>query len=393
MPYESIPPLSQLSLDSVNHVLDALVSAALIVAHQEETGLAYSIQPVTETFLIEHMRKKLELSDGVPARSFLQGAFKRQVARLMRSPQPLEAVSALGVAKVLGFSPAERWQSARELAPQIMDGGLWPSWAECLGALLDERHSPAHAAWLNLTMGIALRWMGRLGEAQANLERALEYYASDSVDRAGALIELAVVCRYQGQWEHAYRQSQAALDLYTQSDVPGGIERCIHDLAQIALDSGDLAQALAWLSRLRAWTARSWGIASQVYLALARLDEALQAANRALSLLPVQHPNRGRALVALGQVYDALDEPDTAVNYLLLAVELLDQVKDIVGYARACNNLAVTYLKQPDRDRAVPSESIYRLLTQALRIQEHVGDEMGMTVTRRNLDWLSSSET
>ncbi|HVO70981.1 MAG TPA: tetratricopeptide repeat protein [Aggregatilineaceae bacterium] len=393
MPYESIHPLSLLSQDIVNLALDGLVSAALIVAHQEEAGLAYTIQPVTATFLVEHMRRNLELSGEVTARRFLQEAFRRQVARLVRSPQPLEAVSALGLAKALETSPTERWQSARDLAAQIMQAGLWWSWAECLSALLQEKHSPAHAAWLNLAMGIALRWMGRLGEAQAFLERALEYYASDSVDRAEALIELAVVCRYQGRWEEAYRNSQVALDQYTQADEPGGTERCIHDLAQIALDSGDLAEALAWLSHLRTWTARSWGIASQAYLALARPDDALQAADRALSLLPVQHPNRGRALVALGQVYDARNEPDTAVNYLLLAVELLDEVKDIVGYARACNNLAVAYLKQPDRDRAVPSESIYRLLTQALRIQEHVGDELGRAVTCRNLDWLSSAKT
>jgi tetratricopeptide (TPR) repeat protein len=393
LPYESISSLAQLSPEIVNRALDALVNAALIMVRQEETGLAYSILPVTATFLTEHLRQNLELSADVPARSFLQEAFKRQVARLIRSPQPFEAVSALGLAKVLGLSSPERWQSAHDLAAQITQAGLWPSWAECLSALLGEKHSPAHAAWLNLTMGVALRWMGRLGEAQAYLEHAREYYAPGNVDRAEVLIELAVVYRYQGQWEDAYRHSQTALDLYIQAGVPGGIERCIHDLAQIALDSGNFTQALAWLSRLEIWSARSWGIASQVYLALARLDDALQAAERALAMLPVQHPNRGRALVALGQVYDALNEPDAAVNYLLLAVELLDQVKDIVGYARACNNLAVAYLKQPDQDRAVPSESIYRLLTQALRIQEHVGDEMGMTVTRRNLDWLSSSET
>jgi len=392
IPYESVVSLANLTPEAANQVLDSLVSAAMLTARQSETGLTYTIQPVVATFLLEHLKRDLELSDGILARGFLQKGVKRQVARLVHVPQPLEALAVLGLADTLGFPPSERWQYTHDLADQIVQAGLWQSWAECLAALLREEHPPSCAAWLNVRMGVALRWTGRLGEARAYLDRALEYYAADSVDRAEALIEMAVVCRYLGQRNDAYRQSQTALDIYHRAGVPEGIERCIHDLAQIALDSGDLAQALAWLSRLESWSARTWGIACQAYLALARFDDALQAADRVLAMLPVQHPNRGRALVALGQVYDALDESDTAVNYLLLAVEVLDQAKDIVGYARACNNLAVAYLKQPDPDRAVPSEDIYRLLTQALRIQEHVGDVIGLAVTRRNRDWLSSSK-
>ena len=390
MPYEAIPVLARLDLKTAYRVLDSLVNAALLVAHNEGDELAYSIQPAMTTFLIEHSKQDLEIGDGVSARVFLQSAFNRQVARLVRWPQPLEAVSALGLAQRLGFSPPDSWQHAYDLSAQIVEAGLWQSWVECLAVLLEDDHPPARAAWLSLRMGIALRWLGRLGEARDCLDRALEYYTAEGVDQAEALAEVAVVCRYQGQWSDSYRYSQTALDLFIRVGMPDGVERCVHDLAQMALDAGDPTQALAWLSHLEKWSARSWSIASQVHLAVEQPGNALQAANQALELLPVRHPNRGRALVALGQIYDALNEPDTAANYLLLALELLDEVKDVLGHARACNNLAVTYLKQPDQERAVPPESIYRLLTQALRVQEHVGDEIGMAVTRRNLDWLSS---
>jgi hypothetical protein len=106
--------------------------------------------------------------------------------------------------------------------------------------------------------------------------------------------------------------------------------------------------------------------------------------------LPEDSSNHGRAVATLGLIYDRLEEPDIAVLYLLQAVDLLERTKDMAGYARACNNLSVAYLKQPPYSREVPLVEIYHLLTSALEIQGHIGDKIGLAITRQNFSVLSS---
>jgi UDP-N-acetylmuramyl tripeptide synthase len=76
----------------------------------------------------------------------------------------------------------------------------------------------------------------------------------------------------------------------------------------------------------------------------------------------------------------------------MLASEHLERAKDMLGYARACNNLAVAYLKQPPGRREISVEDVRRLLVQALRIQQHIGDEVGLAATEQNLAWLADLE-
>ena len=256
--------------------------------------------------------------------------------------------------------------------------------------LLDDLSKDQQACWHSMS-GVALRWTGQLEMAEDHLLRARADLRSLSLDQVNTLVELSVVCRYRGRVEESYQLAQDALELCFQLGSDIGADRCIHELGQMALDGNDPTQAVLWLSRLQTWSSRSWGIASQAYLALERFDDALRAAEECLVLLPAQHPNQGRVLATLGQIYHVMGQSDVAVEHLLIAVDLLEWAKDILAYARACNNLAVAYLSLPPSSlRAVPTSDLYRLLTRALRIQEHVGDQIGAAVTREDLSWLSS---
>ena len=182
---------------------------------------------------------------------------------------------------------------------------------------------------------------------------------------------------------------QEALDLYERFANTRGVERCLHELAQLDLEQGHPEHVLDWLGRLEHWTVRSWGIAGQAYALLNQYDLARDAARQIQSFLeeslPEDSANYGRAVATLGLIYDTLEEPDIAVSYLFQAVELLERSKDMVGYARACNNLSVAYLKQLAHSREVPLDDIQNLLTSALSIQEHLGDQIGLAVTQQNL--------
>ncbi len=118
----------------------------------------------------------------------------------------------------------------------------------------------------------------------------------------------------------------------------------------------------------------------------------------ALEQLPDQHPNRPRILALLGQIVDAQGNPAAAVRYMLSAIDLLEQHRDMLGYARTCNNLAIAYHHlQKNSAPDAPSDEddithqqhdlatdIRRLLHESETIQAHVGNTLGLAITRRN---------
>ncbi|NLX11436.1 MAG: NACHT domain-containing protein [Chloroflexi bacterium] len=388
--YEQICELARLPERVVDRALTALVRQALLSAHRDQAGsVIYTLQSAARTFLFGCLPDQM-LSPGEFASAYLAGALARRADSLALQPQPSAALLVLKLACDLQRPAEECLAYAGFLAPQITTAGLWQAWSNRLFEILAlDEAQPGHV-WLHASLGIALRWLGRLDEARQHLQHALEFYHTDSTECADMLVELAVVDRYRARWDDAYQRLSVAFELYQAHGTGLGLERCACELAQLALDSSEPERALTWLSRLQDWSGRAWGIASQIYLELGLLDDALNAAERSLRLLPADHPNQGRVLTTLGQISAADKAWETGVDYLLLALEKLDQAKDVIGYARTCNNLAVIYLQQPGQTRRVDRAHIRRLLWQALTVLRQVGDEMGQHVAQQNLDWLDA---
>jgi tetratricopeptide (TPR) repeat protein len=242
----------------------------------------------------------------------------------------------------MGFAVIEQWEHTYKLAHQITEAGLWASWSQLLSNLLAHEYDDSSmVAWLDLMRGVALRWLGQLSDASRHLERAQAYYTSEgNPHQADVMIELAVIRRYQGEWEKAQLLLLAALDLCTSFGILHGVERSLHELGQLALEDQEPDRALDWIGRLEPWSIRTWGIAAQAYLLLGHLDQARQAASSP-HVDAHSSSHAWRAAATLGLIYDRLGELDAAVAYSLLATEWLERAKDMVGYARACNNLAV----------------------------------------------------
>jgi tetratricopeptide (TPR) repeat protein len=390
--YEQIRLLSRLGQEQiVEAVLELLDRAFLTV----EDGARHVLSPPAMTFLWEHIQHDQLLADGEPALVFLRRAFRRRVEELVDAPDPESALALLKLGGRLAFSEVEVWEHTFNLAPQITAAGDWFAWHQHLATLQDYEYAAPQAAWLDLAAGTALRWLGQLDDALAHLTRAKAYYmAEGSPQQAEIMGETAVIYRYWGEWRMAGLLLQEALDLYERFANARGVERCLHELAQLDLEQGHPEHVLDWLGRLEHWTVRSWGIAGLAYALLNQNDLARDAAQQVQSFLeeslPEDSSNFGRAVATLGLIYDTLEEPDVAVSYLLQAVELLERSKDMVGYARACNNLSVAYLKQLAHSREVPLDDIQNLLTSALNIQEHLGDQIGLAVTQQNLRLFSA---
>ena len=391
--YEQVRLVSRLEQDRLDHAILELLERTFLTV---EDTRCYVLSPPAMTFLFEQVQHDLQLGDGESAIVFLRRAFRRRVEQLVDAPDPESAVTLLKLANRLGFSEIELWEHTFKLAPQVVAGGRWLAWYQHLSSLLDYEFAAPQAAWLDLMTGIALRWLGQLDDAEARLDRAKGYYAEEaSPQQAEVMGEIAVIWRYRGEWRTAGLLLQEALDLYERFENAKGVERCLHELAQLDLEQEHTEHVLDWLGRLEQRTARSWGIAGQAYALLGQRDLARDAARRIQTLLeeslPEDSSNYGRAVATLGLVYDTLGEPDIAVPYLLQAADLLERSKDMVGYARACNNLSVAYLKQPTHSREVPLSEVYRLLTSAREIQEHIGDQIGLAITLQNLAWFSSA--
>jgi len=356
-------------------VLESLVRRALLMVHHTPSTTMYSLHSVTATFLTAHA--ELMIQHGESVLLFWEKVIPRHLDQLTRSPDAFSALSLLQLAQHLTMPFEQRCDYARQLAPQIMEAGLWAGWLDQLESL-SSLHGAASRDWLNQMTGIALRWTGRLTEAKVILQNSL-----NGSEPAATLIELAVVFRYLGELSEAQDLAVQSLEQFRAGGSAHGVERCIHELAQLVLEAQNPEQALAWLSRLEHWSARAWGVASQAYLYMGEYQAALDAVNHALDLIPVQHPNQGRALATLGQIYEALGQPDAAADYLSLALDIFDKAKDMVGYARACNNFAVVVYRQS------PSSTDARyLLQRALQIQELIGDRIGLAHTRQNLQWI-----
>jgi tetratricopeptide (TPR) repeat protein len=355
--YQQVSLLSRLGQDRIDQAILELLERAFLTV--EEDDRSFMLSPPAVTFLLAHIQNDLLIGDGESAVVFLRRVFRRRVEELVDAPDPEAAVALLKLANRLGFSDIEAWEHTFNLAPQITAAGRWLAWHQHLTTLIDYEYAAPQAAWLDLTIGIALRWLGQLDDALIALERARAYYTDEaSPHQAEVMGEIAVIYRYRGEWRTAGLLLQAALDLYERFDIAVGVERCLHELAQLDLEQERAEQVLGWLGRLERRTVRSWGIAGQAYALLGQSDLARDAARHIQDLLeesvPEDSSNHGRAVATLGLIYDKLEEPDIAAPYLLQAVDLLERAKDMAGYARACNNLSVAYLKQPVHSREVP---------------------------------------
>jgi tetratricopeptide (TPR) repeat protein len=385
--WQQAQSVTGISAEETVDILSSLVDESLLMVRGEDR---YELLSVAATFLSLQVQHGAVLPDQQSADTFLRGALDVLVTLLVDQPQPEHALRTLKTARHLELDIGEYYY---RLAPQITEAGLWHEWASRVQSFADAgEHNAREEMWLNQALGTALRWTGHLEEARTYLEQALnDYQRVDDVQRGNVLTELAVLDRYQGNWRRARRYLEEALVIYTHLETSTGIMRCLHGLAQLALEANDPERALLWLSRGEDhWTGRTWGIASQAHLLLGDLDTARQAAEKAAESLPAHHPNQGRLLATLGQIYDAMGKQDTAVGHLIIAAELLDQTKDMLGYARASNNLAIAYLNQSSDERAVSLDEIEDRLLHVAGLQEYVGDEVGLAVTRNNLEWIAS---
>lgn len=280
---------------------------------------------------------------------------------------------------LLGLTLVDRVKLLEAAWPNAMHHGLWATWRPVIETLLEEaqrENDRAVLALLHRALGVTCRWLGRHDLAETHLQEALRFtdQSGKQHDYAQALIELAVVFRYQQRLESAQQTAHYALAAFRQLRDYPGIERCTIELAQLALDLGHPADTLDQLEPV-AYSARVAALACNAHLMLGDLQEALAHAEQAVTLAASDRPNQARAQAGLGRVYLELGRLPEAEDHLALALSLLEQQRDMMGWARTASTLARVYHLSSRWEKAVD------LLEDAAVHQRILHDHLGLEAT------------
>lgn len=289
----------------------------------------------------------------------------------------------LELADTLSLAVRERVWLVEAAWPEVSRQGLWATWRPLLEKQLAVSRTasvPAHTSLLLRRLGVACRWLGHYGTAEDYLREAIHHTteSDDLSGQANALIELAVVLRHQQRDKDAQAIARQARAGFARVGDAEGEERCLLELAQQALDQNRPEAALQQLEAATL-SARAAALQCDAHLQLGNLQRALDCAEQAVTLVARDRPNLARAQATLGRVYLVLGRLSEAEDHLSLALLLLDQGHDMLGWARAASALARVRWLQDQADEALS------LLEDAGAQQRFLMDLAGLFVTLQGI--------
>ncbi len=333
----------------------------------------YVLHSVARAYLCEKIKHE-------PLYDWVRIASQRLSGAVLGSPYAAQlALHLVELAELLGLSLVDRVKLIQAAWPNIAHQGLWATWRPVLEAQVDaarrSSHPVARAALLR-ALGVACRWLGRYDRAEMYLEEALQFadQSGSMPDYVQTLAELAVVYRYQGHLSSAQTAARHALVEFRRQGDAAGVERCLLELAQLALDRQQPQDAIGQLEAVPL-SARSAALACNAHLLLNDLQEALIWAERAVMLAADDRPNQARAQATLGRVFLELGRLSEAEDHLSLALSLLEQQHDMLGWARAASTLAQVYSLAGNLAEAEV------LLDDAAAQQRLIQDRLGLKAT------------
>ncbi len=333
----------------------------------------YILHSVARAYLQEKLRNHEK-------QHWIRTASRRLSGAVLGAPYASQlALHLIEQADLLGLTVPDRVKLLEAAWPNITHQGLWATWRPVIEALLTEARRETHRRALTLlhgALGVTYRWLGRYDLAEPHLQESLRFadQSNGQHDYAQALVELTVVYRYQRRLESAQKTAHYALAEFRQLRDYPGIERCTLELAQLALDLGKPEDSLTQLEPV-AYTARAAALACNAHLMLGNLQEALVHAEQAVTLAASDRPNQARAQAVLGRVYLELGRLPEAEDHLALALSLLEQQRDMMGWARAASTLAQVYHLSDRWDEAEA------LLEDAAGQQRILHDGLGLEAT------------
>jgi tetratricopeptide (TPR) repeat protein len=252
--------------------------------------------------------------------------------------------------------------------------------ADYLKALELEASNPVNAALLHKHLAVVLRELGRMTDAEAELELATEQI--ERLDQphpvaAFILLEQAKLDHMRGRSEDAEAKSRAAAKLFADSFGPTHLEYgvAVRNVGVILAERGKLQDAEQHLSTaLELFRNRYQDrhpLVATTLQDLARIQQARDnkkvtkqlleaAATVAVGYLGREHPEYAQHLIQAAKLYRNMGEYGAAEGALRTAGEVLGEKlgKDHPEYARAITELGGVYLamQKPEAGREMIQE-------------------------------------
>jgi HD-GYP domain-containing protein (c-di-GMP phosphodiesterase class II)/Tfp pilus assembly protein PilF len=222
------------------------------------------------------------------------------------------------------------------------------------------------AAQSLLELGRACYQQNQLAQALTAFQEAFGYaiHSSEQAITLEILLSLGRTQRDLGQFESAIQHLNQALELSQKMKCPEEEVEALILLAVISNFQGFYTTALKYLKdslviaekhQYHEKIGRIFNNMGINYCFLSIYDEALEAlgkANRLCHQFMPQSRYEGFNLIALGQVYAAMDDTKNALDFYEQAQNLGDLINDSIVQVAAINNLAELYLKTQNLDRA-----------------------------------------
>ncbi len=277
----------------------------------------------------------------------------------------------------LYVAPETLTQLMQNLSWVIPQAGLWESWKTVMTYL----KSIYHPTWVVFEEARYLRWRGQFEESLVSL-LSVAQEMSQQGDFAGygrALLETGIVQLYRYELTAALVALQDAEKIFRRLNNVAGIMASQKLQARVLMRS-EPEKTLKILEHLAEQDAAAFTTACETLLLLGDTENAVKYAHHALERVERDSPHHGRALSTLAMALRAHRELPKAIDYQQQAVNMLGMTVDLVGLARARNNLGVLYYESQN---PISAKSNWR---QAYDLFKMIQDEVGLKTVEANLN-------
>jgi tetratricopeptide (TPR) repeat protein len=265
----------------------------------------------------------------------------------------------------------------KKLSLVIPATGLWEFWKTAIQV----NRPYLDPFWLDFEEARFLRWQGQFVQSMRLLRTVIQKLGEqgDFYGYAHALLELALAALYRNQISAALSAVKDAQQVFRRLDDHHGLQMATKLQARALLHT-DPQATVDLLKSLPEQDASVLSAICEAALLIGRTEDAVAYAWQAAQLTESATPHHGRVLCLLAMALRADQQHSLAIDYQQQGVNVLNMTVDMIGLARARNNLGVLFYEE---DNLVLAKANWRA---ALDLLSTLQDSVGLQTVRANLN-------
>ncbi len=388
-------PISEnwVALIAPNHVRAlADLAAKDVLRRIDSTETVYRLSDAARSFMNDELQQLMFQAESVKGHLDAFAALDVPVSERGRNAQHLIHMLLQGMLNLLSYDVQEQiiWGQLSEEIPFM---GLWDQWSQFIAQCeIDVEQTQDYGQLWRLLFEKArlARWFGQLADSQNQMQHVIRH-AGETGNfylYGRGLLELARLYAQREAWSIARSAAHDALPHLRNAAERKSAELVILR-ARIAL--GESTGIDEYLSSFRVdWPAEAIS-AAEIALLAGFPARAQTYAQRAIDACPLESALLGRSYATLARAYFENGQIDEARDAQQRAINILSMTTDLIGLARAYNNLGVIFYELSRDDQASISRQqnkARKAWEKAQQILLSLQDATALQVIRTNLSML-----